>query len=105
MQLNGETVPAAIVKQPRDVFLPYEQLDGGHKFLVSPAAAAAAAAAAGVSKDAAEGRTRGAPLGAPPSPFPFVILFERDKMQSCVWLSSCCFRDKHVHEMHACMHV
>lgn len=34
MQLQGKTVPAAIVKQPLDVFLPYEQLDEGHKFLV-----------------------------------------------------------------------
>ncbi|CDJ66001.1 hypothetical protein, conserved [Eimeria necatrix] len=35
MQLQGKTVPAAIVKQPLDVFLPYEQLDEGHKFLAA----------------------------------------------------------------------
>ncbi|KAL8430807.1 hypothetical protein ACSSS7_005690 [Eimeria intestinalis] len=35
MQLQGETVPAALVRQPQDVFLPYEQLDEGHKFLAA----------------------------------------------------------------------
>ncbi|OEH73737.1 hypothetical protein cyc_00699 [Cyclospora cayetanensis] len=35
MQLNGAAVPAAIVRQPPDVFKPYEQLDEGHKFLAA----------------------------------------------------------------------